>query len=346
MRVAGAGPPDVAFRVGRFGAHLRVNLAGTLARHVDGDAGLLLETARNLLAPCFVGCAIEGEVVGAGRNRAGGKKGRDSGRAKIGRFHAFNSSQFIRRLTNATGGTFLVFKRNCNMRGKHLVAADARNRSRASCEAGVWEAAHGSDVFEVIFIDALPCAAGVFSPAGSRPIASDILEAASAQGDRRPELPARPSGRHSNTTLAWMEVVYTRSHKQAARGSMREAGGVGINRGQNFAEIAQAVDFRALKNIRNSNSFHSSRGPRPESRSACNSSTSLARVSRLSTIGPCRGCGVETSSSWCADCRAWSCRPMRRPFSPPPAARAPASRSEANRFRSISLRSGRKSACP
>ena len=43
VRVAGAGPPDVALGVGGLGLHLGVGLAGALARHVDGDAGLLLE---------------------------------------------------------------------------------------------------------------------------------------------------------------------------------------------------------------------------------------------------------------------------------------------------------------
>ena len=58
-------------------------------------------------------------------------------------------------------------------------------------EGGAW-----GDVFNYYYFDAHPCAAGVFSPAGSRPISCPIERTvASAQGGRGPELPAQPSGR-------------------------------------------------------------------------------------------------------------------------------------------------------
>ena len=91
-------------------------------------------------------------------------------------------------------------------------------------KAGVWEAAHGCDVFKVIKVDALPCAAGVFSPAGSRPIGFRSRgDAQGRAGDRSyPRDPASASlQRH---TLRWTEG---RGHpvptSKLLRRSVREA---------------------------------------------------------------------------------------------------------------------------
>ena len=68
MRIAGAAPPDIALGIGRFGLHLGIGLAGTLARHGDSDAGRLLELIDHELAPFLLDRTIDGEVaVGAGR---------------------------------------------------------------------------------------------------------------------------------------------------------------------------------------------------------------------------------------------------------------------------------------
>jgi hypothetical protein len=61
MRVACAAPPDVTARIAGLGLHLGIELAGTLARHCDPDAGLPLESGNHVAAPLHR--AIEHEVA-------------------------------------------------------------------------------------------------------------------------------------------------------------------------------------------------------------------------------------------------------------------------------------------
>ena len=103
--------------------------------------------------------------------------------------------------------------------------------------------------FKLLFIDALPCAAGVFSPAGSRPIASDIPEAAGAQGDRRPEHPRDPAGDTPAPHLpGWRSCTPVPTSK-LLRGVWGRREGWGKAGGRGRGEIVEVVDFRALKDL-------------------------------------------------------------------------------------------------